>query len=284
MNPKIAKNRAEKIKIKTLLEEFYSQRRHEYGVEKRKGDTFAPYVNLIASHTKSGGRVLDFGAGTGHSSLEISKKGFRTVGCDIFSAEAFQKSDNDLSLSPVDFVSYDGSNLPFEPESFDTVASLCVFEHIVFVEDALKEIHRVLKPQGRLIIQSPNWSGLNAPIRGIQSLVFKKDRYWQYESLRDAFCGIFRSFFWYFKVLFSRSDDAFIVIYPRIKEGKISFERSDDDCVHVCHPLSFKKWFKKNNYCLLRCDRSNGGTVVSRAVNTIFPSFATTNTFVGKKC
>jgi GT2 family glycosyltransferase/SAM-dependent methyltransferase len=46
--------------------------------------------------------------------------------------------------------------LPFESEAFATVYSNCVLEHIPDVENALLEIHRVLKPGGALYITVPS--------------------------------------------------------------------------------------------------------------------------------
>jgi len=283
MYPKLVKNIGEMKAIKSALEEFYFQRPDEYGLEKQHADIFKPYIDLIIRYVKVAGRVLDFGAGTGHSSLEISKKGFTTVGCDLYSEEKLQKYKALFSLNKAELIPYDGSNLPFEPESFDAVASLNVFEHIVFVDKALQEIHRVLKKNGVLIIKSPNWSGLNNPIRAIQSILFKKERYWQYENITDAFFGFFRSFLWYCKSFISKDDDAFVIVQPRLKNGKINFEKSDDDCVHLCQPLSFRKWFKRHNYKILEYNRFRGESTFAKLFNSLFPSFATTNTLVVQK-
>ena len=46
--------------------------------------------------------------------------------------------------------------LPFENESFDVVTMLAVLEHLSYLEDILKEIYRVLKNDGRLIITVPS--------------------------------------------------------------------------------------------------------------------------------
>jgi len=56
---------------------------------------------------------------------------------------------DDLRVSKVE-------RLPFESETFATVYSNCVLEHIPDIETALREIHRVLVPGGALYITVPN--------------------------------------------------------------------------------------------------------------------------------
>ena len=49
--------------------------------------------------------------------------------------------------------------LPFDDSVFDVVFSEYVFEHLTAPEDVLRELARVLKPDGRLLILTPNlWS------------------------------------------------------------------------------------------------------------------------------
>ena len=44
------------------------------------------------------------------------------------------------------------NKLPFEDESFDIVTMLVVLEHLSYPEDILREINRVLKKDGRLVL------------------------------------------------------------------------------------------------------------------------------------
>ena len=50
----------------------------------------------------------------------------------------------------------DISNLPFSDNSFDLITSNMVLEHLNRPEIQLKEIHRILKPGGKLIFHTPN--------------------------------------------------------------------------------------------------------------------------------
>lgn len=49
-----------------------------------------------------------------------------------------------------------GEHLPFTPGSFDRATAAYVLEHIADQEEVMTEIGRVLRPQGRIVIASPN--------------------------------------------------------------------------------------------------------------------------------
>jgi ubiquinone/menaquinone biosynthesis C-methylase UbiE len=45
--------------------------------------------------------------------------------------------------------------MPFKDASFDTVVTTDVLEHVLHLDDALRELLRVLKPGGKLIVRAP---------------------------------------------------------------------------------------------------------------------------------
>lgn len=49
-----------------------------------------------------------------------------------------------------------GEKLPFDDASFDVVTMLAVLEHIEHEQAILREIHRVLKPGGKLVLTVPS--------------------------------------------------------------------------------------------------------------------------------
>ena len=88
------------------------------------------------------GRVLDLGAGKAKYKEIIIKNAGNYVACDI------KKTEN------IDTVC-DVVNLIFPPESFDTVISTQVFEHVNNPFSVVREIKKVLKSGGNAIITAP---------------------------------------------------------------------------------------------------------------------------------
>lgn len=283
MKPKRLYSDSEKLKVKKLLAEFYSNKPVEYGRYDHRAGEYIRYAELITKFSPVKGKHLELGCGDWQIPQAIANQGFEEViGCDFFSDDYLNDYRSKLTSENVQLVRYDGLNIPYPDNYFDTVSSLCTMEHIVDVEDVLNQMHRVLKPGGRLIIKCPNWSGINNPVRALQSLTRNRHRYWQYESVSDAFFGLFRAFGWYFEAAFS-SQPKWILVYPRMKDGKINFQSGDDDVVHLCQPVSFKKYFEQKGYHLILFNRGKGESNFAKTFNSLFPAFATTINIVAQK-
>ena len=97
--------------------------------------------------------VLDLGSGAGHVSFNVAPK--------VQSITAFDLSDSMLKvvaetakergLENISTVKGNVESLPFDDHTFDLVISRYSAHHWHDVEQALREVHRVLKPQGRAI-------------------------------------------------------------------------------------------------------------------------------------
>lgn len=96
--------------------------------------------------------VLDVGCGTGYTAALLSGKGARVVGIDLgIESLAEAAISNPSSL----FLRADASAIPFENETFDMVIMLDALEHIPDDRSALREIFRVLRSGGVLLMTLP---------------------------------------------------------------------------------------------------------------------------------
>ncbi|MCR5216492.1 MAG: class I SAM-dependent methyltransferase [Lachnospiraceae bacterium] len=105
------------------------------------------YDNIKKYAPSLKGKVLDFGCGAKpYQTLFTNCTEY--IGCDI--AVSGHNHKNEI----ID-VYYDGKTLPFEDESFDSVFSSEVFEHVENLDEMLPELNRVLKKGGHMLITVP---------------------------------------------------------------------------------------------------------------------------------
>lgn len=99
------------------------------------------------------GKVLDIGCGSFPHFL-VSTSFSEKYGVDGSVNESLFKNSQ-IKLKKLDVETHP---LPFQENFFDVVVMLAVFEHIhpEFIDKVLKEIHRVLKENGQLIITTPS--------------------------------------------------------------------------------------------------------------------------------
>ena len=102
------------------------------------------------------GRVLDDGCGGGGMCVSFAEEAESVVGIDLSDRfiDAGTKLASEKGLPNVRFAQANGQALPFASQSFDTVFSHAVIEHVADPASYLQEIRRVLRPGGRVFLQT----------------------------------------------------------------------------------------------------------------------------------
>jgi ubiquinone/menaquinone biosynthesis C-methylase UbiE len=108
-----------------------------------------------------GQSYLDFGCGTGAAAIHLaSKLGLNVTGIDVDPEQIEKARVRSEQATNVRFLPADGTKLPFEDNEFDFVATHMVTHHIPDWQNALRQMLRVLKPNGYLIYKDfvlPKW-------------------------------------------------------------------------------------------------------------------------------
>jgi SAM-dependent methyltransferase len=99
--------------------------------------------------------VLDAGCGVGYGSALLAEHARSVVGVDR-SAEAIEYARGRYAQSNLEFRTADLLELDEAAESFDTVTSFEVLEHVRDQERFLAGLARVLRPGGVLVLSTPH--------------------------------------------------------------------------------------------------------------------------------
>ena len=122
-------------------------------------------IDLSYLKLAAGERVLDLGCGEGrHSILSYLEAPVHVVGLDLStqdlttSRERFDEfRDDDDPSRCLSLICGSGLALPFEDHTFDAIICSEVLEHIPDYQAVLREIRRVLKPNGRIAVSVPRY-------------------------------------------------------------------------------------------------------------------------------
>ncbi len=97
--------------------------------------------------------ILDLGCGRGDFLNSFSKKNHLSFGVDASSE--YQRYFPEINVK---ICNLENELLPFKDGYFDVVFSKSVIEHFYYPEKIFKEVFRVLKPGGKVITLTPDWT------------------------------------------------------------------------------------------------------------------------------
>ncbi|HVH25452.1 MAG TPA: class I SAM-dependent methyltransferase [Vicinamibacterales bacterium] len=128
----------------------------------------------------SGSRILDAPCGDGSLAAALRSTGYDAHGIDM--------NANGLDLLGASYYDVNlNARLPFADESFEAALSIEGIEHLENRFAYVRELHRVLKPNGLLILTTPNIVSLRSRVRFAGSGFFHGDS----RPLREAEPGPF---------------------------------------------------------------------------------------------
>jgi ubiquinone/menaquinone biosynthesis C-methylase UbiE len=114
-------------------------------------------MKTVLNYVKQGGALIDIGCGTGEFIFQLRERFDKLVGIDTsshaieFAARRAGK-EKDILLKCGELDSFH-----FPSECFNVCLCLDVLEHVRNVYPLVKEIYRILRPNGEIIVTVPNW-------------------------------------------------------------------------------------------------------------------------------
>ena len=118
------------------------------------------------------GNVLEIGCGTGYFTEELAQHASRLTAIDISEGMLAHVRERMKGYPHVTIVSMDCMKTSFAHATFDTIFMGSVFHLLEDPARALRELRRILKPGGSLLIVNPDWSHMNGYDRGRSTFRF----------------------------------------------------------------------------------------------------------------
>jgi ubiquinone/menaquinone biosynthesis C-methylase UbiE len=145
---------------------------------------------FLAREFCRGKDVLDVASGEGYGAALLAQTAKRVIGVDVDSASVEHASCAYHSAN-LCFIQGDAATLPLETRSVDVIVSFETIEHFSEHEIFLSEVQRVLRPDGFLIVSTPDMNVYSAAgtapnpfhVRELTEVEFCAE-------LRAAFCNV----------------------------------------------------------------------------------------------
>jgi ubiquinone/menaquinone biosynthesis C-methylase UbiE len=109
----------------------------------------------------AGKLVLDLACGEGYGSWSLSESAQKVLGVDV-DADVIRHAKEKYQRGNLDFVVGSCAQIPCGDQSIDVVVSFETIEHVREHDAMMKEIKRVLRPDGLLFISSPEQDAFSA--------------------------------------------------------------------------------------------------------------------------
>lgn len=145
------------------IEEARAHYEEKLATYRRKGLDFEEYRKFLLDQAEPlKGRILELGAGSGHTTVSLAKRGYEFTAIDT-DEEALKGAVARLvhckALSRVKFYIMNAMYLEFDKDSFNAILAINMLHHAADVEKLLSEADRVLCPKGKIIISDFNEDG-----------------------------------------------------------------------------------------------------------------------------
>lgn len=174
-------------------------------------------------------RILDIGCGTGKYGEMMQENGYKVVGID--------KSVTQINQAKQIIEAYeaDATNIPFEDNSFDVCTMIIMIQQLS-KEDrikAFKEVHRILKPNGILIIKTCSHDDLKYRFTAKffpRTLEIDKSRYPDITDLKNELSNFTKIEIENSSIIVEKSKEKYLNQYKKRGTSNFSFLTDEEIC------------------------------------------------------
>jgi len=184
-----------------------------------KGFALKKKVALLNKLQKNKGQLLDIGAGTGDFLYAAKKNGWCVAGAE--------PSEKATTIAAGKGISLLENTESLADHSFDVITMWHVLEHVYDPENQIKELKRLLKPNGTIIIAVPNFNSYDAKHYGEYWAAYDVPRHlWHYS--KTSIKKLFENEDIILQEILPMKYDAFYVslLSEKYKSGKMNFIRA----------------------------------------------------------
>jgi len=206
---------------------------------------------VFARDLVGGRKVLDAACGEGYGTALLATVAASATGVDV-SPQAIKHAKARYSSESVEFRVADCLALPFEDDEFDCVVSFETLEHLENHDGLMTEFRRVLKPDGFLLLSSPD-KAIYTDLQKNQNEFHLRELYrGEFETLLGKYFPAFRllgqklvfqSAIWSLgqagRVKFHQESDGQIETMPELRHAPlylIAICAADESCLPLSEP------------------------------------------------
>jgi SAM-dependent methyltransferase len=177
---------------------------------------------LMARSLCRGKDVADIASGEGYGSALLAQVAKSVVGIEIDHASVVHAAQS-YPYSNLKFVQGDARTPPIQSASIDVVVSFETFEHFFEHDQFLAEVVRILKPDGALLISTPDRDVYSPSGR-------PANPFHVHELSRDEFLSTLRQYFPHLKVFRQRPVLGSVIAADQTDAAKlVTYEKRGDD-------------------------------------------------------
>jgi SAM-dependent methyltransferase len=195
---------------------------------------YAKYSDTLMVSRK-GAPVLDVGCGVGQVIKRLVEHGYEAYGVEV-SEPNLEKARRVSENCRI----YDGRRIPFPDRFFSSAGALNVLEHVEEPESFIAELVRVVEPDGRIVLSSPNF----------RRVVGFRDYHPRMRGPRNKWRNLVR-------ILGKRRQmrtDPVAVRFDRMEPIVKEPFTPDDDAIVATNPLEMAFFLKRNGCCVERIE------------------------------